>query len=62
VGPLENQGFMKVKLRKPFFLAKNLQKLKEMKCNKMKRGEGIKFWTKKSLGEIDFELVEVLFT
>jgi hypothetical protein len=29
VGPLENQGFMKIKLRKPFFLAKKLQKLLE---------------------------------
>jgi hypothetical protein len=26
VGPLENQGFMKFLLRKPFFLAKKLQK------------------------------------
>jgi hypothetical protein len=36
VGPLENQGFMKVKLRKPFFLAKKLQKLDEKECKKMK--------------------------
>jgi hypothetical protein len=30
VGPLENQGFMKVKLRKPFFLAKNKRKQRIM--------------------------------
>jgi hypothetical protein len=31
VGQLENQLFMKTKLRKPFFLAKKLQKLLEKK-------------------------------
>ena len=30
-GDLDNQGFRKVKLLKPFFLAKNLQKLNENK-------------------------------
>jgi hypothetical protein len=30
---------MKVKLRKPFFLAKNLQKIKEKEGIKMKRNE-----------------------
>jgi len=38
VGPLENQGFMKISLREPFFLAKNLQKYW-----KKKEAKGIMF-------------------
>jgi hypothetical protein len=35
VGPLENQGFMKLKLLKPFFLEKNLQKIGEYDREKL---------------------------
>jgi hypothetical protein len=59
VGPLENQGFMKVKLHKPFFLAKNLQKQNEKKCSRMKKVEVSKFLTKKLFGDYDFELIEL---
>jgi len=52
VGPLQNQGFMKVKLRKPFFLAKILQKIYEKKGSKMKRIEFCLAWFEFRLDKI----------